>query len=63
MTKNPDSTPIWVFIFFSAVSYIVFPRIRKHVSRYVSDDEKQSLCTYILCLVVGAIAVTISMIF
>jgi hypothetical protein len=61
--QNPNATPIWLLMAFSAISCFGFPRIKKFVSKYTSDGEKQKFYTFILWLVLGAIVVTLSMVF
>lgn len=62
-SQSPNDTPIWLLILFSAISYFGIPRIKKFVSKYTSDGEKQKFYTFILWLVLGAIVVTLSVIF
>lgn len=37
LSHNPDATPIWVLMIFSAVTVFGYPRIKRFVSKYVSD--------------------------
>lgn len=60
LSHNPDATPIWVLMIYSAVTVFGYPRIKRFVSKYVSDSTKQSLYSFILWLVVGAVVVTLS---
>ena len=62
-SQNPNATPIWLLLVFSAVSYFGIPRIKKFVSKYVADKEKQNFCTFILWLGLLVIVVTLSVIF
>ena len=61
-TQNPHATPIWLLIIFSAVSYFGYPRIKRFVSKYISDKAKQSFYAFIILLVIEAIVVTLSII-
>jgi len=62
-SQNPNATPIWLLIVFSAISYFGIPRIKKYVSKYVTDEEKQKFYTFILWSVLLVIVVTLSVIF
>ncbi len=62
-SQNPDATPIWLLIAFSAISYFGIPRIKKYVSKYVTAGEKQGFYTSILWIVLLVIVVTLSVIF
>lgn len=62
ISQNPNSTPIWLLLIFSEITVLGYPRIKKFVSKHVSDDAKQSLCTFIIWLVVMAIVVSLSMV-
>lgn len=62
-SQNPNTTPIWLLIVFSAISVYGFPRIRKFVVKYVNDEEMQKFYTFNIWLVIGAIVVTLSVIF
>lgn len=61
--KNPNATPVWLLIVFSAISVYCFPRIKKIVAKYVRDEEIQKFSTFIIWLVILAIVVTLSVIF
>ncbi len=62
ISQNPNATPIWLLMIFSAITVFGYPRIKTFVSKYVSDGEKQSLYTFILWLGVMVVVVTLSMI-
>ena len=62
-SQNPNATPIWILMIFSATSYFGFPRIRKFVSKYVVDENKQRLFTLILWLIMLVVVVSLSMFF
>ncbi len=62
-SHNPNATPIWLLIIFSAVSCFGIPRIKKYVSKHVTDEEKQNFYTSILWVVLLVIVVTLSVIF
>lgn len=62
-SQNPNATPIWLLIVFSAISCFGIPRIKKFVSKYTSDGDKQKFYTVILWLVLLVIVVTLSVIF
>ncbi len=47
-SHNPNATPIWLLIIFSAVSCFGTPQIKKYVSKHVTDEEKQNFYTSIL---------------
>ncbi len=59
-TQNPNATPLWLLMVFSAVSYFGYPRIKKLVSRYVAEATAQNLYTFLILLVVMAFVVTLS---
>lgn len=61
-SQNPNATPIWLLIIFSAVQYFAIPRIKKYVSKYITDEEKQKFYTFIIWLVLLVIVVTLSVI-
>ena len=46
--SNPNATPISLLMIFSAVSYFAWPRIKRFVSIYTGDEEKQKFFTFIL---------------
>lgn len=60
--QNVNSTPIWVLMVFSAVSCFGWPKIKKFVSRYTDDGDKQNFFTLILMIATGAVVVTLSVI-
>lgn len=62
-SHNPNATPIWLLIIFSAVSCFGTPQIKKYVSKHVTDEEKQNFYTSILWVVLLVIVVTLSVIF
>lgn len=61
-SQNPNATPIWLLIIFSAISYFGIPRVKKIVSKYVKDEEMQRFYTFLVWLVVLALVVTLSII-
>lgn len=59
-TNNPHATPIWLLVIFGVVTTLVPPRIKRMVSKYVTDNDIQNLCTFIIMVVIGLIIVTLS---
>lgn len=62
-SQNPNATPVWLLIVFSAISVYGIPRIKKLVAIHINDEEMQKVYTFIIWLVILAIVVTLSVIF
>ena len=60
--NNPHATPIWLLLIFTAIFYFVTPRVKRLVSKFVTDGDKQNLCTFLIMLVIGAVIVTLSVV-
>lgn len=61
-TNNPNSTPIWLYLIYAAVFAFGTPRIKRLVSKYVSDSGKQNLFTFIIMVMIGVVIVTLSVV-
>lgn len=61
-SQNPNATPVWLLMIFSAVAMFSYPRVKKIAARFTDSEETQNFFSIIMMMAILAIAVTISVI-